>query len=157
MRCVLGANRFLITTSPLLFCPISRFATHLVLIFFQRPQIKRYSLSQPYCPLRMRPQSISVISIGMNKRRQRPSIDDQPRYEGPKLCGCENIDLKHCHGMRSNSTIPDPINSERYQVSSKIQDSVLMVNLRPICTSTQGTLVEFSPTALWRTQSALDY
>lgn len=60
----------------------------------------------------MRVISLFLTGVGMNERRQRATVDDQPRDEGSKLLWSEKINLEHANGMWAKWSVPNFVDAE---------------------------------------------
>lgn len=92
----------------------------------EHSQTERIRLAHPSCPLSV--VSFLIICIWMEQRRERPSVNHQPRNESTKLLlgvlvrdhrglssprtWCKDVDFKHGQWVRTYWPIPNPIDSK---------------------------------------------
>lgn len=79
---------------------------------YQHTSVKASSLPSSPTGATYRMISLLVVRIRMHQRAQRPPIDDQPWDESTKLRRREEIHFKHGHRMRSDGSIPKPVDAE---------------------------------------------
>lgn len=76
----------------------------------EETQIKRHSLPQPHCSLRVIP--LIIASVKVHEYAERTTMDHQPRNKGAELGGREDVHLEHGHCVRADGLRVEAVGAE---------------------------------------------